>query len=172
MLVFRTDGCLSISKPRTIYDFLSVLITISHAQDFFSSTYALLLFSPFPMLLFSSTYESSAVPSIHGHAQHMSAAHTGTTARGHEAAASMVCMGNWVWSVHGHSCRDMGAVVGRAWRTQTQVVGSSWGTGMAASGSPGVRPLWPYMHCAFLFLFDFYRGGPYYHLGLEIHFSR
>ena len=110
MLVFRTDGCLSISKPRTIYDFLSALIATSHAQDFFSSTYASLLFSPFPMLLFSSTYESSAVPSIHGHAQHMSAAHTGTTARGHEVAASVACLGmECAWSeLPRHGCLGLG----------------------------------------------------------------
>ena len=38
-------------------------------------------------------------PSIHGHAQHMSAAHTGTTARGHEVAASVACLGmECAWS--------------------------------------------------------------------------
>ena len=83
MLVFRTDGCLSISKPRTIYDFLSVLIATSHAQEFFSSTYALLLFSQFPMLLFSSTYESSAV-SLHPWPR---TAHVGSTHRHNSSRA-------------------------------------------------------------------------------------
>jgi len=149
MLVFRTDGCLSISKPRTIYDFLSVLIaTASHAQDFFSFTHlSLLYFSLLPM-------KAQHFHSIH--AQHMSAAYTGTTARGHEAAASMACVGmEGAWSQlprHGHGG---GAVVGRSWRTEA--AGSSCGTGMAASGSQRVWPLWVYMHCVFLFLFDFYR---------------
>ena len=95
MLVFRTDGCLSISKPRTIYDFLSVLIaTASHAQDFFSSTYASLLFSPFPMLLFSSTYESSAV-SLHPWPR---TAHVGSTHRHNSSRAR----GGSVGGVFGH----------------------------------------------------------------------
>ena len=94
MLVFRTDGCLSISKPRTIYDFLSVLIATSHAQDFFSSTYALLLFSPFPMLLFSSTYESSAV-SLHPWPR---TAHVGSTHRHNSSRAR----GGSVGGMFGH----------------------------------------------------------------------
>ena len=127
MLVFRTDGCLSISKPRTIYDFLSVLITISHAQDFFSSTYALLLFSPFPMLLFSSTYESSAI---------------GAWGRGCTAAAS-------VWGrrvLRRRRClREGCAAADGAWGSRAgreRAVAAAWGVRGGGGGSEGADVGW------------------------------
>ena len=66
--------------------FLSPLVThktsfLPHMHHFFSLHF---------QCCFSLLHMKAAqFPSIHGHAQHMSAAHTGTTARGHEVAASM-----------------------------------------------------------------------------------